>query len=44
MTTAKPSDKPKVPFYYSNEQGMGVPSRCRCIALGGPPEGDQGPG
>lgn len=28
-------DKPKVPFYYSNEhdQGMGVPSKCHC---GGP--------
>lgn len=25
-------EKPKVPFRYSNEhdQGMGVPSRCRC--------------
>jgi hypothetical protein len=25
-------DPPKVPFRYSNEhdQGMGVPSRCRC--------------
>lgn len=28
----KKDEKPKVPFYYSNEhdQGMGVPARCRC--------------
>ena len=32
MTEIKKDEKPKVPFYYSNEhdQGMGVPSRCRC--------------
>jgi hypothetical protein len=32
MDDRREAPKPKVPFYYSNEhdQGMGVPSRCRC--------------
>ncbi len=32
MDEDKKQEKPKVPFYYSAEydQGMGVPSRCRC--------------
>lgn len=32
MANKNDDEKPKVPFYYSNEhdQGMGVPARCHC--------------
>lgn len=32
MDDSREVPKPKVPFYFSREhdQGMGVPSRCRC--------------